>query len=150
MCLNTPTQSYSSNINNSPPSAPRRKARVALETTTLVLDNLKNLSAPPLDPVLPVINYNFSSFYNPQNPLFNKSLLQMRQGGALQKLRNQRDAALAKEREQEEVQEKATSRLIALSMQDSKSGKDAPSNSKVKLVGRNTPKRANSSTALSA
>ena len=150
MCQNTPTQSYGSNYNNFPPSAPRRKSRLALKITTLVLDNLESLSAPPLDSASPVINYNFTSFDNPQTALFNKSLLQMRQGDALQKLRNQRDAGLAKEREQEETQEKATARLFALSVQDSKSEKGAASSPKVKLVGRNTPKRANSSTALSA
>jgi hypothetical protein len=148
MCQNTPTQSCSSNYNNSPPSAPRRKCRVALDITTLVLDNLDSLSTPSLAPDSPATNHTFSSFY-PQSPLFNRSLLQMRQGGALQKLRDQRDAALAKEREQEKAQKKATTRLFALSV---KSEKDAPLNPKVKLVGRqnHTLMRANSSTALSA
>jgi hypothetical protein len=122
-----------------------------LDITTRVLDNLESLSAPPLASNSSAINYHFSSFHNPQNPLFKKSLLHMRQGGdALQKLRDQRDAALAKEREQEEAQEKATARLRALSVQDSKSEKDALLNPIVKLVGRRTPIRANSSTALSA
>jgi hypothetical protein len=151
MCQNTPTQSCSSNYNYSPPSAPRRKYRVSLDITTRVLDNLESLSAPPLASDSPATDYNFSSFYNPQNPLFKKSLLQMCQGGdALQKLRDQRDAALAKEREQEEAQEKATARLRALSVQDSKSEKCSPSSPKVKLVGQHAPKRANGSTALSA
>jgi hypothetical protein len=148
MCQNTPTQQCSSN--NSPPSAPRRKSRVALEITTRVLDNLESLGVFPFASDSPATNYNFSSFYNPQTALFNTSLLQMRQGGALQKLRDQRDAALAKEREQEATQEMATARLFALSVQDSKSEKGAPSSPTVKLVGRIAPKRANSSTALSA
>jgi hypothetical protein len=147
MSQNTPTQSCSAN--RSPPSAPGRKRRAVMEITTLVLDNLESLSAPPLDSDSPATNSNFS-FYNPQNPLLNKYLLHMCQGGALQKLRDQRDAALAKEREQEETQEKATARLIALSVQDSKSEKDTPLNSRVKLVGRNTLRRAYSSMALSA
>jgi hypothetical protein len=150
MCQNTPTQSRSSNYNNFLPSAPRRKSRVALEITALVLENLDSLSAPPLNLDSPAAtNYTFSSFH-PQSPLFSKSLLQMRQGDALQKLRDQRDAALADERVQEEAQENETARLRALSVQDSKPEKAAPLSPKVKLVGRHTPKRRNSSTALSA
>jgi hypothetical protein len=99
----------------------------------------------------PAINYNLSSVYNPQTAaLFNKSLLQMRQGGALQKLRDQRDAALAKEREQEETQEKATARLFSLSVQDSKSEKGTPWRPNVKLVRGNSAKIPNNSTAISA
>jgi hypothetical protein len=120
-----------------------------LEITALVLENLDSLSAPPLALDSPATDYTFSSFY-PQSPLFSKSLLQMRQGDALQKLRDQRDAALANEREQEEAQENETARLRALSVQDSKPEKAAPLSPKVKLVGRHTPKRRNSSTALSA
>jgi hypothetical protein len=165
MCLSTPpSQSCSSNgndrgyyQNNSPPSAPSRKSRVALEITTLVLDNLESLSAPLFDPDSPTTaNFSFSSssFYNPQTPLFNKCLQHMSQGDALQKLRDQRDAAasLAKEREQEEQQQEqqATARLCAMSVQDSKSEKDSPSSPKVKLVGRHAPRRVNSGMAPSA
>jgi hypothetical protein len=150
MCQNTPTQTCSSNNSNSPPSAPRRTSRVTLENTTLVLDNLESLSVVPFASDSPAINYNLSSFYNPQTALFNKSFLQMRQGGALQKLQDQRDAALAKEREQEETQEKATARLFSLSVQDSKSEKGTPWNPNVKLVRGNSAKIPNNNKAISA
>jgi hypothetical protein len=98
----------------------------------------------------PAINYNLSSFYNPQTALFSKSLLQMRQGGALQKLRDQRDAALAKEREQEETQDRATARLFSLSVQDSKPEKGTPLRPNVKLVRGNSAKIPSNSAAISA
>jgi hypothetical protein len=87
------------------------------------------------------MKYNYKPSYNPRTPLFNVALQRMRQGGALQKLREQRDADNAKK-------EEAMKRLRALSGTDPAA--KGPSSPRVNLGGRQAPLRRTSGLARSA
>jgi hypothetical protein len=135
----------------SPPPPPRGGRRFTAEIASIILDNLDSLGAPSLDKEtsLPTI-YDFSLSYYPQsNPLFDKALQRMRQGGALEKLRAQRDAAKELEEKRAEAQERlAAAKLRSLSLQEAST--DKRSTRDPVTLGRQPPTRRKSSNALSA
>ena len=150
ICLDTPESQWKpyDRFDLSPPPPPRGGNRVAYEITRLVLENLDSLSAPSFESGnSPAFDYNFSSSYNPQTPMFNSALLRMRQGDALQRLRGEREAAFAKELEEKKRTELAAERLRSMSLQDAV--KDGPSSPRVTL-GRSPPARCSSGMARSA
>jgi hypothetical protein len=141
--LETPSPSWnlSSNPYDCGPETPQRCSRVGPELNKRVLDSLETLEAPCLGAGPEVMKYNYKPSYNPRTPLFNVALQRMRQGGALQKLREQRDADNAKK-------EEAMKRLRALSGTDPAA--KGPSSPRVNLGGRQAPLRRTSGLARSA
>lgn len=99
--LETPHPSWnrSSNPYDSEPDTPQAGSRVPLHLQQRVLDNLEALKAPTFGVGPEVMKYNNKISYSPRTSQFNMALQRMREGGALQKLREQRDADLAKKEE---------------------------------------------------